>query len=57
MLNNEIDFIEEYGGKLYAYEFKYGTKGKVKFPKRFLESYPNSDYKVITPDNFFEFIW
>lgn len=54
---NEIDFIEEYGGKLHAYEFKYSTKGRVKPPKRFLESYPDSDYKVITPENFFEFIW
>ncbi len=54
---NEIDYIEEYGGRLHAYEFKYSTKGKVKVPKVFLEIYPDSEYKVITPDNYFEFIW
>jgi hypothetical protein len=54
---NEIDYIEEFGGKLHAYEFKYSTKGKVKVPRKFMESYPDSEYRVITPENYFEFIW
>jgi predicted AAA+ superfamily ATPase len=51
----EIDYIEEADGKLSAYEFKWSDKpGKP--PKAFLEGYPGSDYKVITKENFFEFV-
>jgi predicted AAA+ superfamily ATPase len=54
---NEIDYLEEYGGNLYAYEFKYNPKAKSRVPKAFSARYPNADYKVISPDNYFEFIW
>ncbi len=52
----EIDYIEEYGGKMYAYEFKWTKKSKVRFPKKFKEAYPQSECSVITPDNFESFI-
>jgi uncharacterized protein len=52
----EIDYIEEYGGKLHAYEFKWNPAAKFKIPKTFLEAYPGSEVKVITPGNFHEFI-
>jgi uncharacterized protein len=52
----EIDYIEEYEGKLHAYEFKWNPKAKAKNPKAFLEAYPGSEYKVITPKNFEEFV-
>ena len=52
----EIDYIEEYGGKLHAYEFKWSTHKKAKFPKTFLKAYPNSETRVITPENYIEFI-
>ena len=52
----DIDYIEEYGGKLHAYEFKWNPKAKSKNPKTFLEAYPGSEYKVITPKNFDEFV-
>ncbi len=51
----EIDYVEEYGGKLYGYEFKWNPKAKAKIPKAFLEAYPGSEVKVITPKNFHEF--
>ncbi len=51
----EIDFIEECDGKLYAYEFKYNQK-KVKQPIVFLETYPNSEFKIINSDNYLDFI-
>ncbi len=52
----EIDYIEEYDGKLHAYEFKWNPKAKAKFPKAFLEAYPGSETQVITPKNIEEFI-
>jgi len=52
----EIDYIEEYDGKLYAYEFKWKSVKKVRFPKTFLNAYPKSETKVITQENYLEFI-
>jgi len=51
----EIDLIEDRGGKLYAYEFKYGKKA-VKVPKPWQKAYPNSEFNTINPDNFLEFL-
>jgi len=48
----EIDYIEEYGGMLHAYEFKYATAKKVTIPKAFSSSYPDHLFTLITPDNF-----
>ena len=50
----EIDYIEEKDGTLHCFEFKYAENGKGKIPAEFLENYPNSTFKVITPANFFE---
>ena len=50
----EIDYIEEKDGKLFAYEFKW-KKDKVKIPELFLETY-DSEFEVITKDNYFEFL-
>jgi uncharacterized protein len=52
----EIDYIEEYGGHLYAYEFKWSPKAKVKFPTKFIETYLPYEKKVISQDNFDEFL-
>jgi uncharacterized protein len=52
----EIDYVEEYDGKLFAYEFKWSSKTKVRFPKTFLEAYPGAKTNIITPDNFEEFV-
>jgi uncharacterized protein len=52
----EIDYIEEYNGKLYAFEFKWNPKAKAHFPNSFLEAYPGVETNVITPANFEEFI-
>lgn len=50
----EIDYIEEVDGKLHCFEFKYKAQAKSKFPKIFQETYPESDFKVISPENFYE---
>ncbi len=52
----EIDYIEERNGKLFAFEFKWNKNAKPKFSKTFTENYKNSECKLITPDNFEEFV-
>lgn len=51
----EIDLIEERGGKLYGYEFKW-KKDKTKPPKDWLETYKNATYEVISRENYFDFV-
>lgn len=52
----EIDYLEEYGGCLYAYEFKWNPKAKARFPKTFREAYPDAPTEVISIDNFEAFL-
>lgn len=51
----EIDWIEEIDGKITAYEFKWKSKKKVKFPQKFIEAY-QAEVKVIDITNYYEFI-
>jgi uncharacterized protein len=51
----EIDLIEEFDGKIYAYEFKWKNK-QAKVPKEFSEAYNNSEFQVIHTENYLEFI-
>lgn len=52
----EIDYLEEGGGKLHAYEIKWNPRKKATITKTFTEAYPDSSFEVITPDNIAEFI-
>jgi len=52
----EIDLIEERDGQLFAYEFKWNDKKKIKAPKQWAENYKKSEFKVITPKNYQEFV-
>lgn len=59
----EIDYIEEHENfqknqkKLYAYEFKFNKKAKIKIPKTFINAYKEiSELSLITPENFEEFL-
>lgn len=52
----EIDYIEEREGKLFAFEFKWNAKAKFKIPSAFMESYPDSNVKVINQENINEFL-
>ena len=52
----EIDLIEEREGKLFGYEFKYSATQKIKSPKEWLETYKNSEFKIIHKDNYLDFI-
>jgi predicted AAA+ superfamily ATPase len=52
----EIDYIEEYQNKFFTYEFKWSTSKKSYLSKTFSNAYPDSVFKVITQDNFHEFL-
>jgi len=51
----ELDYLEDAGGKLSAFEFKW-HKAKAKNPKIFLEAYPGSSVKTISRENYREFL-
>ncbi len=51
----EIDFIEERGGKLWGYEFKWKEK-IVKEPKDWKVNYPEASYEVINRENYLKFV-
>jgi len=51
----EVDLIEDRGGNLFGFEFKWNPKKKSKAPKAFIESYSNAQFECITPENFLEF--
>lgn len=51
----EIDLIEEKAGVITGFECKW-SKNKVKIPQEFLDTYQNSKYQIITPENYLDFI-
>jgi len=53
----EIDCIEEHGGRLYGYEFKWQA-GEIRRAVRneFMETYPNSELITVNRENFEEFL-
>jgi hypothetical protein len=51
----EIDYLEEYKGKLAGFELKW-KKGKFRIPKVFLEAYKGSNVKLINRENYKSFV-
>ena len=51
----EIDFIEETAGRLYGYEMKWAQK-KPNPPREWIVAYKNAEYKVVTKENYLDFI-
>jgi predicted AAA+ superfamily ATPase len=51
----EIDYVEESGGRIKAYEFKWRRGGRVRIPRSFLEAYA-AEASVIDRANFREFV-
>ncbi len=54
--HQEIDYIEETGGILNAYEFKLNAGKSVRVSKSFTRAYPDANFKVIHFDNIEEFL-
>lgn len=52
----EIDWVEERGGKLYGYEFKWNSKKKVKIPGAWKKEYSNAEFNVVNSDNYLDWI-
>ncbi len=52
----EIDLVEERGGRLYAYEFKWQNRKKTKTPPAWNKSYPEAEFTVIDRMNYLNFI-
>jgi uncharacterized protein len=52
----EVDYVEEYGGQMHAYEFKWNPNSRARIPKSFLNAYPGSEAQVIDRGNFTGFI-
>ena len=49
----ELDYIEEYSGKLYGYELKWSKTAKA--PASWTETY-HSEYACVNKDNFIDFV-
>lgn len=53
----EIDLIEEHGGRLYGYEFKWqGGDIRRAVRNEFMEAYPDSELATVNQENFEEFL-
>ncbi|MBU1130002.1 ATP-binding protein [Patescibacteria group bacterium] len=52
---DEIDWVEERGGRLHGYEFKF-KKSRIKPPKIWKETYKQSSFKVINKNNYLDFV-
>ncbi len=51
----EIDLVEENGGKLFGYEFKWKSR-KARVPRLWLETYKNASFQEISVDNYLDFV-
>ncbi len=52
----EIDWVEEREGKLFATEVKWNPKKMAKVPKTFMDAYPESEFQLINTDNYLKWI-
>jgi len=50
----EIDLVEEANGILTAYEFKWNSQKKPKFPETFKQAYPNAEFNIINESNWLD---
>ena len=51
----EIDWVEEREGKLFAYEFKW-KKAHVKIPPQWQKAYPDAVFEIIIPENYLNWL-
>lgn len=52
----EIDLVEEREGRLFGYECKWSVKTSPAPPRDWLNAYPNAAFRVITPQNYQEWV-
>lgn len=51
----EIDYVEESGGRLQGFEFKFNHKN-VRAPQSWLENYPEATFQTVNRDNYLDFV-
>ncbi len=51
----ELDWVEERGGKLHGYEFKW-SQTSVRVPSKWKDTYSESSFAVVTPENYLDFV-
>lgn len=51
----EIDWIEERGGNIFGYEFKF-TKRKLRPPREFVQAYPSAKIQLVHKENYLSFV-
>lgn len=52
----EIDYVEERDGGLFGFECKWTMQKKDRPPKKWLESYPDATFELVTPENYIDFV-
>lgn len=52
----EIDYIEEEGGIISAFEFKFSYQKQPRPPAQFAKSYPGTSFECVNSDNFWTFV-
>lgn len=52
----EVDWVEDRGGKIYGYEFKWNEKKIKGAPSSWKKLYPEAEFKTIHPENYLDFI-
>lgn len=52
----EIDLIEESGGKMLGFECKWSETKKIKTPREWLNTYPNSEFVPVNKENFADYL-
>ena len=52
----EIDLVEEWGGRIDAVEMKWSPRSKARLPQGWREAYPDSTFRVIHRENYLDFI-
>ncbi len=53
--HQEIDWIEEESGNLHGFEFKMKNRREI-IPAAWKKAYPSASYRIISPENYFEWL-
>ena len=52
----EVDLVEEWGGRLHAVEMKWSPRAAARAPAGWRQAYPDSSFQVVHPENYLDFI-
>ena len=53
--DSEVDYIEQSGSSVSAYEIKWNKRVKSP-PKKFVEQFPDADFESVNRDNFWQIV-